>query len=253
MAPPARCELVPDVGLVGDRGAQPGLQVVQPPELTRFDDLPHAVGQRMVAVVEGLEDDQAPVGGGGRGLGHGDGLGRVGGEGLLAQDVLSGGQRSQRPRRVEAVRERDVDGVDVGVADDRLVGVGDPGDPVPGGEGDGPGPIAGRHHLDDHLRVRGRRSDEGGRGDPRRAQDAESHCSRGHVGQLSGASWRMPSSATSLLGTAGRLSSGWPGPVDPDAPQGARPMGMRSSVPHWLSTLSWTWLPVASTIRLPPT
>ena len=35
--------------------------------------------------------------------------------------------------------------------------------------------------------------------------------------------------------------------------QGRLPLGIRSSVPHWSSTLSWTTSPVASTIRPPPT
>jgi hypothetical protein len=41
---------------------------------------------------------------------------------LLAQDVLAGRERSQRPLVVEAVRQRVVDGVDVGIVEELLVG-----------------------------------------------------------------------------------------------------------------------------------
>ena len=41
---------------------------------------------------------------------------------LLAQHVLAGPRRGDRPLGVEVVRQRDVDGVDVGVREQRLVG-----------------------------------------------------------------------------------------------------------------------------------
>ena len=37
------------------------------------------------------------------------------------------------------------------------------------------------------------------------------------------------------------------------ARQGRRPLGMMSVMPHWSRVFSWTWSPVDSTIRLPPT
>ena len=48
-------------------------------------------------------------------------LGRAARVGLLAEDVLARGERVHRPLVVHAVRERDVDGVDVGVGEERLV------------------------------------------------------------------------------------------------------------------------------------
>jgi len=35
--------------------------------------------------------------------------------------------------------------------------------------------------------------------------------------------------------------------------QGCRPLGITSPEPHWPRSFSWTWSPVASTIRFPPT
>ena len=49
-------------------------------------------------------------------LGHGEG------ERLLAQDVLAGPGGPDRPLGVEVVRQRDVDGVDLGVGEECLVG-----------------------------------------------------------------------------------------------------------------------------------
>ena len=58
------------------------------------------------------------------GLGRLDHALRVGGgqrERLLAQDVLAGAGGGDRPLGVEVVRQRDVDGVDVRVGEERLV------------------------------------------------------------------------------------------------------------------------------------
>ena len=53
--------------------------------------------------------------------GHRLGFGGVRGERLLAQDVLTGRDRLQRPLRVQRVRQRVVDGVDLGIGEQRLV------------------------------------------------------------------------------------------------------------------------------------
>ena len=67
-------------------------------------------------------------------LDHPLGVGRGQGQRLLAQDVLAGPRRGDRPLGVEVVRERDVDGVDLRVGEERLVGAVDARDPVPLGD-----------------------------------------------------------------------------------------------------------------------
>ena len=64
------------------------------------------------------EHEPAPLGDVERAL---DLAGR-GGERLLAQHVLAGLERADRPLDVQPVGQRDVDGVDVGVGEQRLVG-----------------------------------------------------------------------------------------------------------------------------------
>ena len=154
MAPPARSNWYLMSALLA-MGAHSQVSMwCSRPSSPDVDDLAHAVGQRVVAVVERLEHHQPRVGRGLAGrLGHRGGLLGVGGEGLLAQDVLPGGQRGQGPLGVEAVGEGDVDGVDVRIVDDGLVAVGDPRDPVPVGEGGRTCPVTGRNHLDGHLGI----------------------------------------------------------------------------------------------------
>ena len=53
---------------------------------------------------------------------HALGLGRGQGQRLLAQDVLAGLGGRDRPLRVEVVGQRDVDRVDLGIGEQRLVG-----------------------------------------------------------------------------------------------------------------------------------
>ena len=77
--PAGQVGLVADVRLVGDGGAQPRLDVADLPELAAVDDLAHPVGQRVVAVVEGLHHHQAvPLGGPVGRRRHPLGLGGVG-------------------------------------------------------------------------------------------------------------------------------------------------------------------------------
>ena len=73
---------------------------------------------------------------------HALGLGRGHGQRLLAQDVLAGPGRRHRPLRVEVVRQRDVDGVDVGIGEQCLVRSVDPGDAVTFGHRACPGLVA---------------------------------------------------------------------------------------------------------------
>ena len=152
-------------------------------------DLPHRPGDHeladpgeegVVAVVESLHQHQVGTGVGG---GHRPGLVGVGREGFLAQDVLAGGHGRHGPVTVQAVGQGVVDGVDVGIGHELFVGIEDPGDAVLGGEGLRPGPVAGghRHHLDAlHPAAR---FDDGGRGDPGGAEDADAQGS--HAGRLS--------------------------------------------------------------------
>ena len=72
----------------------------------------------MVAVHERLYQDEP--GGVGRVV-RLLGLGRVAGVRLLAEHVLAGLEGAHRPRVVHPVRQRDVDGVDVRVLEQRLV------------------------------------------------------------------------------------------------------------------------------------
>jgi hypothetical protein len=64
------------------------------------------------------EEPPGPLGG----VERGDCVLRVARERLLADDVLSRLEHTDRPLAVERVRERDVDGVDVRVPEQRLVG-----------------------------------------------------------------------------------------------------------------------------------
>ena len=95
-------------------------------ELAGAHDLDQSLGEGVVFVVEGLHHHQTWVAV--DDLGHGPGLVGVGGEGLLAQDVLAGPQRGDGPVAVQPVGEGVVDGVDVGVRDELGVGVQRPGE-----------------------------------------------------------------------------------------------------------------------------
>ncbi len=83
-------------------------------------------------VHERLDGDPArPLGG------SGDGIDVVHSqrEGLLAEHVLAGLQRADRPLRMEVVGQGDVDDVDIGGREERLIGTEGLGDAVGGGEG----------------------------------------------------------------------------------------------------------------------
>ena len=72
----------------------------------------------MVAIHERLHQPDAGVR---AGLDHPLRVGRGHGQRLLAQDVLAGPSRGERPLGMEVVRQRDVDDIDVGVGEERLV------------------------------------------------------------------------------------------------------------------------------------
>ena len=106
--------LVADVGELGEREAQRRLDPADRPELAAVDDVAHALRERVVAVVERLHHDEP-----GARRDGGDGFGFLGvrGERLLAQHVLARFERGDRPLRVQAVGERVVDRVEVGIGE----------------------------------------------------------------------------------------------------------------------------------------
>ena len=97
--------------------------------------------QRVVAVVEGLHHHEP---GAGRRLGDRAGLVGVAGERLLAEHVLTGRDRGQRPLCVQPVGQRDVDRVERRVGEHAGVVVVHRGDAVPGRGGGGPAAVPGR-------------------------------------------------------------------------------------------------------------
>ena len=137
------------------------------PQLTAVDDLAHARGERVVAPVERLGDDEP---GAGSGVGHARRLLLVRGEGLLAQHVLAGVERAQRPLAVQAVRERVVDRFDLGIGEKRAVAGVHPGNSVLLGELPGALRVAGGHRHDLRLGELTRRAHQRRRRDGRGAE-----------------------------------------------------------------------------------
>ena len=128
-------------------------------------------GLRMVAIHERLRQDEPR---GVRGVERFLGLAGMARVGLLAEDVLSGRERLHRPLVVHAVRERDVDGLDVGVGEERLVGAVGRRDPVLRSVRLRPLRVAACHGDDvDPVGLRSAREDRAV--DVRRRQEAESH------------------------------------------------------------------------------
>ena len=206
-------QLVADVTLLPQRGREGHVDLGDVAELARADDLHQALGERVVLVVEGLHHDHTWVAVGR--LGHGPGLVGVGGEGLLAQDVLAGPQGGDRPVPVEAVGQRVVDGVDLGVLDQRRVAVQDTRNALLTGEFGGPLAVACRHGGDDgHPRPAGR-LDQGGGGDAGRSQDRRFSARGGHraPGRLGRTVRWAPLRTFPQYGTEGSP----PGTVGPDA------------------------------------
>ncbi len=176
---PGELVLVADVLKARQREALPGLHPLDRAELPALDDLEHAGGQRVVAVVECLDDDPARAPRDGGDLA---GFGGVAREGLLAQDRLAGLERPLAPLGVQAVREGVVNRLDLAVLDEGVVGVVDPLDPVLGGEGTRSRGVAGGDTCHRGFGHAVRRSDEGGRGDAGCPEYADAQA--GHRGPI---------------------------------------------------------------------
>jgi hypothetical protein len=82
------------------------------------DELDQPRGLRVAAVHEGFHEEDAVLA---RGLGHDHGFGVVQRERLFAKDVLAGPRRLDAPLGMRGVRRADVDGVDLGVGEERLI------------------------------------------------------------------------------------------------------------------------------------
>jgi hypothetical protein len=108
-----------DVRLVLEHEAERSADEPHPAERALRDQFGDAVRLRVVAVHERLHQDEAGLVRAIERLVH---LCRVPRVGLLAQHVLAGVERSHRPLVVEAVRQRVVDSVDVGIVEELLVG-----------------------------------------------------------------------------------------------------------------------------------
>ena len=141
-------------------------------ELAAGDDVVHPLGQRVVPVVERLHHYEPAAVSRRRDL---LGLGGVGRERLLAQDVLAGCDRLQRPLGVQPVRQRVVDRIDVRIADDVVVRCVHLRDLVLARELLGAGRVArgNRHHLG--VADLSCRLDQRARGDARCTQRADAH------------------------------------------------------------------------------
>ena len=166
-------EVVAEADVAGDQHgkAQTRLHVANLAELPAVDDLLHPGGQRVVAPVEGLDEDAPGLL---RRLGHALGFLGVGGHRLLAQHVLARLQRSKRPLAVQAVGQGVVDGVDFGVGEEPVVVAMNAGNPLLAGELPRPGLVARRDGHDLGLRNPPRRPDHRHRRDPCGSEDSDS-------------------------------------------------------------------------------
>ena len=95
-----------------------------------IDQPEHSCRQRLVTIHEPFFDDDAGRRGGG---GNAIDVGRIERERLLAQHMLAGGDRRQRPRHVIGVGKGNVDRVDAGVIKQRVVPLDGPRDRPLGG------------------------------------------------------------------------------------------------------------------------
>ena len=106
---PFKTRVEPDVLGTFDREAEHRADHLQPPDRPLANELGHPPRLGVMAVHEGLHED--PTGA----LGSVEGPFRFAGppgERLLAEDVLPGLERFERPLDVKRVRKRDVDGLD---------------------------------------------------------------------------------------------------------------------------------------------
>ena len=165
-------QLVADVTLLPQRGREGDVDLGDVAQLARADDLDEALGQRVVLVVECLHHDDTRVAVGR--LRHGPGLVGVGGERLLAQDVLARPEGGNGPVAVQPVGEGVVDRVDLGILHQRGVAADHPRNTLLAGEFGRPLVVARRHRGDGHAPRPPGRLDQGGGGDAGRPQDPDS-------------------------------------------------------------------------------
>ena len=152
------------------RHAEVGLEVPNRTQLPAVDDLLHPRGQRVVAVVESLDENPTGLHCCG---GHLPGFFRIRGQWLLAEHVLSRAQRSDRPLGMKTVGEWNVDCIDFRILDQRVVRFVKPRYPLLLSEGAGSGRVACGHGNHADLRHRARRPDDGHRGDARSTEHSD--------------------------------------------------------------------------------
>ena len=126
--------------------------------------------QRMVAIVKGLEEHETGLVGD---LRHLCRLVRIGRHGLFAEHMLAGLQYPDRPLGVQTVGQRIVDGVDLGIGQQRFVRVVDMRDAVLACKCGSPVTISRGDGDDLDVGLRARRADERLRRDASRAEDAD--------------------------------------------------------------------------------
>ena len=127
---------VADVARSQQWEAEVRLEMQDRADLARVEDRPQPGEQRMVAIVEGLDEHTTrPLGG----PGHRFCLGDARRERLLAEHVLARLERADGPLGVERVRQGIVDGLDLGIREERLVRFVDARNRVPGARARGRG------------------------------------------------------------------------------------------------------------------
>ena len=205
---PTQVALQADV--VGVLGGEPERRLHVERLADALDELAH---RRVEAVHEGFHQVPAAAFGGG---GHLLGLGGVDPDRLLAEDVLSRIQRTQRPFLVEAVRERVVDGVHLVVGEKRVVRVENPHSRVwlqhlPGALG-----TPARHRCERAVARRHDRGQHRPACDVRGTQDPPADAPRGYMSTFNCAPSRLIDSvaasmtATFRLASPGMIASGSP-------------------------------------------
>jgi hypothetical protein len=163
-------EHVADVGGVGEVIAEMAMNGLQLTQSSALHQRPQLVPLRVRAHHEGFLDRPAGA------VADGDQLARLGRahpDRLLAQDMLAGLRRLHGPGHVEMVGERDIDRLDLGVGQERLVAVVGAWDAELTGGGLGQRPLAGSNC--DHLAVMAALHgwDHLFTGDPGRTENAE--------------------------------------------------------------------------------
>ena len=168
------------------------------------DVVDDAVGEGVVAPMERLHQHLAARF---RCVAHGASVIGVGRHRLLAEHVLAGLQRADRQRFVVAVGQRVVDGVDVVVGEEFVVGAVDVLDAVLAGEGAGAGDVARCDGGDDDVVDDLRRRQQRHRRDARGAEHADAqHAVAQHAHPATRACTRV---LIFVVTSVGRVSSAW--------------------------------------------